>query len=223
MEYERSVNMNLSMSIIDINIISEPLSESHEEFICSYFAWGIKFVHQFCTIDSQVCQRVGKIGVYYYLRKRKTCIQIEGSETPEFSVSLSTKREDNKEQESTHSKNTVYKTVTIPATGSFDWDDAIVEIEILKEKVITTKDKREKRVLESMCKIVIWSPLHWMSNQLQRIFSPPNISGGNYNYRNNNYKSIKEMLCGKTDNIKEFTERCNEYNMSDALTITYLV
>ena len=58
----------------------------------------------------------------------------------------------------------MYKTVTIPATGSFDWDDAIVEIEILKEKVITTKDKREKRVLESMCKIVIWSPLHWMSN-----------------------------------------------------------
>ena len=55
---------------------------------------------------------------------------------------------------------------TVPTTDYFCQDDERAETEILKDQVIVTKDNIGKSILGIMANIILWPPLHWMSNLL---------------------------------------------------------
>ena len=60
----------------------------------------------------------------------------------------------------------MHKTVAMTATNYFHQDDVRSEAKIIKDQVIVSEDNSEKRVLGSMESIILFPPLHWISNSL---------------------------------------------------------
>ena len=73
-----------------------------------------------------------------------------------------------------------------------------------------------------MAHIILWKPLHWMSNLVLLFFVPTSHEGAARS-GNTHYKSIWDMFCGSTNKIKLFKECYNKYEMSDVLMIPTLV
>ena len=107
-------------------------------------------------------------------------------------------QKENREEEYTHIGKPVQTTITIPQTVYFDRDDA----RILKDQVITTKDKRGINGSRE------YDQHHSMAATTLDVefgvakHSPPTSCEGEVNLGNTNYKSIQEMFFSNTNKIK---------------------
>ena len=96
------------------------------------------------------------------------------------------------------------------ATGYFDLNDARVEEEIPKDKVIVTKDKCGINGSKE------YGEHHYMATTTLDVkFSVaehfvPTSCEGEVNSGNTQQKSIQVMFCGNTDTIKAFKEHCDK-------------
>ena len=93
-------------------------------------------------------------------------------------------------------------------------DSTREESKILKEQVIVTKYK------PGITGSREYEKHHYMANTALYVKSSvakhfvPTSHEGKVESGNNHYKITQEMLCGNTDKIKEFKERCDKYDMT---------